>query len=134
MSLNKGKPLGKAQAAFAIINNWASIQKEEGKNVTSDILNKTFPRACNPYYERGQWFNHLFYEVASSYIYDGEKADGLVQGNWDFDKKGRLIIDTTDGKQVTMLKMWRKESLETLVEWVKKKKLFSGTLDVVPVE
>ncbi len=134
MSLNKGKPLGKAQAAFAIINKWASIQKEEGKNVTSDILNKTFPRACNPYYERGQWFNHIFYEVASSYIYDGEKADGPVQGNWDFDKKGRLIIDTTDGKQVTMLKMWRKESLETLVEWVKKKKLFSGTLDVVPVE
>jgi dsDNA-binding SOS-regulon protein len=132
--LNRKTPLGKAQAAFAIINKWASIRKGNRKDVTIEILNNTFPIECNPYYERGQWFKYLFYETKGSYEYDGKKADGPVQGNWDFDKKGRFIIDTTDGKQVTMLKMWRKESLETLVEWVKKKKLFSGTLDVVPVE
>lgn len=83
-------PLSNAQAAFAIINKWASILKDGGNDVTLDILNKTFPIECNPYYERGQRFKHLFYEVASSYSYDGEKADGPVQGNWDFDKKRPL--------------------------------------------
>ena len=126
-------PLSNAQAAFAIINKWASILKDGGNDVTLDILNKTFPIECNPYYERERRFKHLFYEVASSYSYDGEKADRPVQGNWDFDKKGRFIIETTDGKQVTMLKLWRMESLEALVEWVKKKELFSCTLNIVPV-
>lgn len=133
VALNK-TPLGNAQAALAIIRKWISIQKGEGKDVTLEILNKTFPRACNPYYERGQWFSQLFYEVAGSYNYDGEKADGPVLGNWDFDKKGRFDIETADGKRVTMLKMWRKESLEALVKWVEEKKLFSESLDIVPVE
>lgn len=133
VALNK-TPLGSAQAALAIICKWISIQKVEKKAVTLDILNKTFPRACNPYYDGGQWFSQLFYEVAGSYNYDGEKADGPVLGNWDFDKKGRFDIETTDGKRVTMLKMWRKESLEALVKWVKEKKLFSESLDIVPVE
>ena len=80
------------------------------------------------------WYNHLFYEVADNYFYDGENAEGEVQGNWDFDKKGRFNINLTGGQKVTMLKMWRKESLEALIEWVKEKKLFSGSLDVVPIE
>ena len=54
--------------------------------------------------------------------------------NWDFDKKGRFNIDTTDEKTVIMLKMWRKDSLEHLIKMVAEKKLFNGTLDVVPVE
>ena len=33
-----------------------------------------------------------------------------------------------------MLKMWRKDSLEHLIKKVAEKKLFNGTLDVVPVE
>ena len=127
-------PLGKAMTAFLIINQWVSIRKEEGQEVTLDILRKTFPRKYNPYYENAKCFKHLFYEVSDSYSYDGERADGSVQGNWDFDKKGRFNIETTDGKTVTMLKMWRKDSLENLIEIVKQKKLFNGILDVVPVE
>ncbi len=131
--LNNSAPLGKAMTALSIIQLWMTVQKDEGKDVTLDTLNKTFPRKCNPYYERGKWFKYLFYEVADNYYYDGEKAEGPVLGNWDFDKKGRFNIRTTDGKQVTMLKMWRKESLEALLEWVNKHKLFTGSLDVVPV-
>lgn len=98
------------------------------------FLNRTFPRSYNPYYDNGKWFKHLFYEVSDSYEYDGEKADGPVQGNWDFDKKGRFTIDTTDGKKVTMLKMWRKDALENLIKKVEEKKLFKGVLNVVPIE
>ena len=129
-----GVNLGKAQAAFCIVKIWAELQKSEGKDVTLDILRKTFPIAYNPYYANGKWFKYLFYEVGGTPEYDGTEADGPVLGNWDFDKKGRFNIETTDGKTVTMLKMWRKDSLENLVEMVKQKKLFNGTLDVVPVE
>ena len=128
------RPFGKAMTAFRIINLWVTIRKNHGQEVTLDILRKTFPRKYNPYYEKGKSFKYLFYEVSDSYSYDGERADGPVQGNWDFDKKGRFNIETTDGKTVTMLKMWRKDSLENLVDMVKQKKLFNGTLDVVPVE
>lgn len=127
-------PLGKAMTAFCIINLWVSIQKSEGKDVTIDVLNRTFPRKYNPYYENGKWFKYLFYEVSDNYSYDGDRADGPVQGNWDFDKKGRFNIETTDGKTVTLLKMWRKDSLENLIDMVNQKSLFKGTLDVVPAE
>jgi dsDNA-binding SOS-regulon protein len=129
MALNK-EPLGKAMTAFCIVKKWVDIQR---KNVTLTELNDAFPRKCNPYYERGQWYNHLFYEVADNYFYDGENAEGEVQGNWDFDKKGRFNINLTGGQKVTMLKMWRKDALETLTEWTEKKKLFNGLLNVVPV-
>ena len=127
------EPLGKAMTAFCIVKKWVDIQKEQGKNVTLTELNDAFPRKCNPYYERGQWYNHLFYEVADNYFFDGENAEGEVQGNWDFDKKGRFNINLTGGQKVTMLKMWRKDALETLIEWTEKKKLFNGLLNVVPV-
>ena len=129
-----GVNLGKAQAAFCIIKEWSEQQKSEGKDVTLDVLRKTFPIEYNPYYAHGKWFTHLFYEVVNNPEYDGTEAEGPVQGNWDFDKKGRFNIDTTDEKKVTMLKMWRKDSLEHLIKKVAEKKLFNGTLDVVPVE
>ena len=129
-----GVNLGKAQAAFCIIKEWSEQQKSEGKAVTLDVLRKTFPIAYNPYYASEKWFKHLFYEVVDNPEYDGTEAKGPVQGNWDFDKKGRFNIDTTDEKTVTMLKMWRKDSLEHLIKMVAEKKLFNGTLDVVPVE
>lgn len=128
-----GTNLGKAQTAFCIVKLWAERQKADGKDVTLEILNKTIPRAYNPYYENGKWFKDLFYEVGATPMYDGEKADGPVQGNWDFDTKGRFNIETTDGKKVTMLKMWRKDGLEHLIEEVTKRKLFKGTLDIVPI-
>ena len=127
-------PLGKAMTAFRIVNQWVSIRKEEGQEVTLDILRKTFPRKYNPYYENAKCFKHLFYEVSDSYSYDGERADGPVQGNWDFDKKGRFDIETTDGKTITMLKMWRKDALENLIMKVEEKKLFKGLLNVVPID
>ena len=129
-----GVNLGKAQAAFCIIKEWSEQQKSEGKAVTQDVLRETFPIAYNPYYAPGKYFKHLFYEVNDNPEYDGTEAKGPVQGNWDFDKKGRFNIDTTDEKTVTMLKMWRKDSLEHLIKMVAEKKLFNGTLDVVPVE
>lgn len=132
--LLNSRPLGKAKTALCIIKKWVSIKKSKGEPVTLDILNDTFPRKYNPYYENGKWFKNLFYEVANNYQYNGEKANGPVQGNWDFDKNGRFDIDTTDGKKVTMLKMWRKDSLEKLVEMVEKEKLFKDLLIVLPAE
>ena len=129
-----GVNLGKAQTAFCIIKEWSEQQKSEGKDVTLNVLRKTFPIEYNPYYAPGKCFTHLFYEVVNTPEYDGTEAEGPVQGNWDFDKKGRFNIDTTDEKKVTMLKMWRKDSLEHLIKKVAEKKLFNGTLDVVPVE
>ena len=72
--------------------------------------------------------------LPASLEYDGEKAEGPVSGNWDFDKKGRFSVETTDGKKVAMLRMWRKDGLEHLIEMMKQKKLFKGSLDVVPVD
>lgn len=126
--------LGKAQTAFCVINLWTKLQKEEGKDVTLDLLRETFIRKFNPYYENGKWFKYLFYEETASLEYDGEKAEGPVSGNWDFDKKGRFSVETTDGKKVAMLRMWRKDGLEHLIEMMKQKKLFKGSLDVVPVD
>ena len=129
-----GMNLGKAQTAFCVINLWTKLQKEEGKDVTLDLLRETFIRKFNPYYENGKWFKYLFYEETASLEYDGEKAEGPVSGNWDFDKKGRFSVETTDGKKVAMLRMWRKDGLEHLIEMMKQKKLFKGSLDVVPVD
>lgn len=128
-----GLSMGKGQTAFSIVKLWTEIQKSEGKDVTLEVLRKTFPRSFNPYYENGKWFKYLFYEETDSPEYDGEKAEGAVQGNWDFDKKGRFNIDTTDGKKVTMLKLWRKDGLEHLIEKIQQKKLFGGSLDIVPI-
>ena len=128
------KPLGKAMTAFSIIKLWTNTQKAEGKDVTIDILNRTFPRKYNPYYENGKWFKHLFYEESNCYNYDGEKAEGPVQGGWDFDKKGRFTIDTTDGKKATMLKMWRKDALENLIKIVEEQRLFDEPFNIVPIE
>lgn len=129
-----GKNLGKAQTAFCIVNLWADEQKQNGQKVTLDELRKNFPRSFNPYYEAGKWFKCLFYEETNNPVYDGENGDGPVLGNWDFDKKGRFTIETTDGKQVTMLKMWRKDGLEHLKDKVREKNLIKGSLDVVPVK
>lgn len=129
-----GMNLGKAQTAFCVINLWTKLLKEEGKDVTLDLLRETFTRKFNPYYENGKWFKFLFYEETASLEYDGEKTEGPVSGNWDFDKKGRFSVETTDGKKVAMLRMWRKDGLEHLIEMMKQKKLFKGSLDVVPVD
>lgn len=129
-----GNNLGKSQTAYCIIKKWVELQKNEGKTVTLDILRNTFPISYNPYYAHGKWFQHMFYEVVNTFEYDGTEAEGPVQGNWDFDKKGNYNIETTDDKIVTMLKMWRKDALEYFIEEIKKHQLFKGTLDVVPAE
>ena len=128
-----GTNLGKGQAAFCVVCLWTKLQEEEGKEVTLAVLRKTFPRTFNPYYNNGKWFRYLFYEETGSLEYDGERAEGPVQGNWDFDKKGRFTLETSDGKKVSMLKMWRKDGLEHLIEMIEQKKLFDGSLDVVPM-
>ena len=125
------KPLGKAQTVFCIISKWVDLQTKAGNPVTLDILNNTFPLSFNPYYAHGKWFKHLFYEAGAIPMYDGTEAEGEVQGNWDFDKKGRFDIPTTDGKTVTMLKMWRKDALECLIEKIGQSQLFDKSLDVV---
>lgn len=129
-----GNNLGKSQTAYCIIKKWVELQKNEGKTVTLDILRQAFPISYNPYYAHGKWFQHLFYEAVNTFEYDGTEAEGPVQGNWDFDKKGNFDIETTDGKKVTMLKMWRKDALEHFIEKVNTNKLFNRTLDVVPAE
>lgn len=128
-----GTNLGKAQTALCIVRLWTELQTREGKGVTRDDLIDKFPLSYNPYYAHGKWFKYLFYEVVDTPKYDGTEAEGPVQGNFDFDKKGRFNIKTTDGKEVAMLKMWRKDGLEHFIEVVNQK-LFKGTLDVVPVE
>lgn len=135
--IKNNQPLGKGLTAYNIVSLWVEEQKNQGNTVTIGDLNRAFPLSCNPYYEKNQAFEHLFYvwKTDYSYIYDGVKGNkSQVIGNWDFDKKGRFNIETTDSQIVTMLKMWRKDALFKLVAEVKRKELFKNVLSVVPAD
>lgn len=127
------KPLGNGQAAFSIVKLWVKEQIAKNKEVTFETLNDKFPLSCNPYYAKSQVFEHLFYEFKDdgTYTYDGKKGNkNPVVGNWDFDKKGNFNLETSDGKIITMLKMWRKDALDALKDHIEKKKLFNNSVAV----
>ena len=126
--LSKTSPKG--VAAWTIVSKWAQLYKAAGKKLDLESLRKTFPRTCNPYYEQGKWYKHLFYPKDSC-IYDGEKGDGSVPtSHWDIDFNGKYDIQTDDGP-VVFLKMWRKDALELFIEKAEAMPIFQGKLNVV---
>lgn len=126
--LSKTSPKG--VAAWTIVNKWAQLHKAAGKKLDLDSLRKSFPRSCNPYYEQGKWYKHLFYPKDAC-IYDGEKGDGSVPtSHWDIDFNGKYDIQTDDGP-VVFLKMWRKDALEQFIEKAEAMPIFQGKLSVV---
>ena len=115
---------------MTIVSKWAQLYKAAGKKLDLESLRKTFPRTCNPYYEQGKWYKHLFYPKDSC-IYDGEKGDGSVPtSHWDIDFNGKYDIQTDDGP-VVFLKMWRKDALEQFIEKAEAMPIFQGKLSVV---
>ena len=126
--LSKLSPKG--MTAWAIIAKWAQLYKASGAKLDLESLQKTFPRACNPYYEQGKWYKNLFY-LKDNCHYDGEKGDGSVPtSQWDIDFNGKYDIQTDEGP-VIFLKMWRKDALEQFIEKVVKMAIFRGKLSVV---
>lgn len=120
----------KGITAWVIITKWAQLYKESGKKLDLEILRKTFPRECNPYYEQGKWYKHLFYPK-NGCVYDGEKGDGSVPtSHWDIDFNGKYDIQTEEGP-VTFLKMWRKDALEQFIEKATAMAIFDGKLSVI---
>lgn len=110
------------------------------------MLREAFsPQNCNPYYSSGRYLQHLFYPYKSDgkYEADGSKLEGEIieAGGWDFykpqtneDRKFRIVL--ADGKtDVIMLRMWRKDGLQKLIELVtdpKNKYFKEGELTVQP--
>lgn len=120
----------KGRTAWVIITKWAQLYKESGKKLDLEILRKTFPRECNPYYEQGKWYKHLFYPK-NGCVYDGEKGDGSAPtSHWDIDFNGKYDIQTDQGP-VTFLKMWRKDALEQFIEKASAMSIFDGKLSVI---
>lgn len=125
-SLLEGKDANNGETAWLIINAW--LKSMENDKVDLGKLNALFtPKKCNSYYGNGRWLKNLFYEYNKSgkYTADGTQSDGLEveAGGWDFykpkddnDLKFQLELG---GTKVIMLKMWRKDSLKMLYEYVK---------------
>ena len=72
---------------------------------------------------------NLFYEYNKDgkYTADGTQSDGyeVKAGGWDFykpkdDNDLKFQFELSDGTKVIMLKMWRKNNLKILYEYVKK--------------
>lgn len=126
--LSKTSPKG--VTAWTIVSKWAQLYKAAGKKLDLESLRKTFPRTCNPYYEQGEWYKHLFYPKDAC-VYDGEKGDGSVPtSHWDIDFNGKYDIQTDNGP-VCFLKMWRKDALEQFIEKAEAMPIFQGKLSVV---
>ena len=120
----------KGVTAWVIVAKWAQLYKASGAKLDLESLRKTFPRTCNPYYEQGKWYKHLFYPKDAC-IYDGEKGDGSVPtSHWDIDFNGKYDIQTDDGP-VVFLKMWRKDALEHFIEKAEAMPIFHGKLSIV---
>ena len=120
----------KGKTAWVIITQWAQLYKESGKKLDLGTLRTTFPRKCNPYYEQGKWYKHLFYPK-NCCVYDGEKGDrSAPTSHWDIDFNGKYDIQTEEGP-VTFLKMWRKDALESFIEKATAMSIFQGKLSVI---
>ena len=138
------KPANNAETAWLIIKAW--IELDEGKSISLSDLNEKFNKdKPHTYYKSGKWLKNLFHQFKDSnvYIADGEDNKGaLVEaGGWDFykpkdssDKKFR--ISTTEGDDYAiMLKMWRKDGLQRLIDLVtdpKNEYFEEGTLTIQP--
>ena len=124
------KSAPKGVTAWTIVTKWAQLYRAAGKKLDLECLRKTFPRTCNPYYEQGKWYKHLFYQKGAC-VYDGEKGDGSVPtSHWDIDFNGKYDIPTDDGA-VVFLKMWRKDALEQFIEKTEAMSIFRGKLSVI---
>lgn len=121
-SLLAGKDANNGETAWLIINAW--LKSMENDKVDLGKLNEVFtPKTCNSYYDNDRWLKNLFYEYNKSGKYT---ADGLEveAGGWDFykpkdDNDLKFQLELGDGTKVIMLKMWRKNSLKELYEYVK---------------
>lgn len=130
----EGKDANNGETAWLIIDAW--LRSMENDKVDLEKLNEVFtPSNCNPYYSNGKWLKNLFYEYNKKGKYT---ADGLEveAGGWDFykpkdDNDLKFQLELGDGTKVIMLKMWRKNSLKKLYEYVKEK--FPGIdIDIQP--
>lgn len=128
------KVLGKGETAFAIIQVWVDYMKSRQPSVGIEDVRKYFPVSLHQYYQSRKWFKYLFYPYKENgaYEYDGDMWEGdPVTSGWDFyaDKKHVIALAS---ERVTMLKMWRKENLENLLQHITNKgDDFSNRLVVV---
>lgn len=140
------KSANNAETAWLIIKAWAEKVKG-GKVRLEDLQEKFFtPQNCNPYYQSGKWFKYLFYEFKGKdgeYKYDGTEdlETTVTAGGWDFynpknDDDKKFCISTEEGENYAiMLKMWRKDGLQKLIDLVtnsKNKYFEEGTLTIQP--
>ncbi len=111
-----GSSLGKGEAALEIVRCFV----ESGSIQDLQALRDALPIDCNDYYKTGRYFQHLFYEYAATYEYDGKEASGIVTGNWDFYRDDKHYLDLKNGQKVVMLRMWRKSTIEGLIKYLEK--------------
>lgn len=124
---NKPKFATNAETAWLIIKAWAELKNNE--RISLDELNNVFTREnCNTYYKSGKWLKNLFHVFNSNgeYFTDGDKNQKTMveAGGWDFYKPNdsddrKFRISTTEGEDYAiMLKMWRKDGLQKLIDLV----------------
>ena len=120
-------PANNGEAAWLIVR--AYVENEKNNDISLKELNNLFsPNACNSYYSNGKWLKHLFYEYSDDgkYTADGTECEGNITdaGGWDFYKPknsedSKFQINLSNGEKVIMLKMWRKDDLLRLIEYVR---------------
>ena len=127
--LNGDKPLNNAETAFAIIKQYICTHQ-----VTLKELNKTFsPEKVNTYYiAKNGWLNQLFYQYSEGGTYKTQNG-ALVStkdDKWDFFQDDKHYLELSDSKSI-MLKMWRTNDLNRLIEYVQTLKDFGDKVKVI---
>jgi hypothetical protein len=131
--LNEGrlyvKGANNGETAWLIIKAWLEKRNEDKNPVDIECLNKKFrPSDCNSYYSNGKWLKKLFYPYKKDgkYIADGTENGGVTvdAGGWDFyrpkdENDFKFQLNLSDGSKAIMLKMWRKDDLRKLYNYVK---------------
>lgn len=142
--LGKNKLANNAETAWLIIKAWVELEKS--KNISLSELNTTFNKDnSNTYYKSGKWLKNLFHKFEYDNIYTADGDDNVgasaEAGGWDFykpknlsDKKFRISTNEGDDYAI-MLKMWRKDGLQKLIDLVTNPNnnyFKEGTLTVQP--
>ena len=115
VSLNT-KPVPKSMASQLIAEAYCMQQQNQ---VSLDDLREAFPG--NEIRPKSSYLKELFYDINGTFNYDkGTRKDNPIDiaKSWDFYPDRKIQNTVSDG--IRMVKKWRKEDFDKLIEWVNK--------------
>ena len=111
------KPVPKSMASQLIAEAYC---KQQQNQVSLDDLREAFPG--NEIRPKSSYLKELFYDINGTFNYDkGTRKDNPIDiaKSWDFYPDRIIQYTVSDG--IRMVKKWRKDDFEKLIEWAKEK-------------